>query len=215
MRAPEALARTFQCPNFVTLCRRYLYDQIYDDPELSSETAALEDCPTLDDGIYVYTSASATFYAPSETAGPGGMHRELIRCSDAWRQEYRRRDTVLIQMDTSIEGFRGMLVGRVAAFLRITHEGISYPCALINWFITQGEEPDDVTRMWIVEPEIRNGRTTFGIVPINSIVRGCHLIGVYEEDALPLNFHFSYTLDAFRSYYVNHYIDYHSYEIIP
>lgn len=199
----------------MALCRRYLYDQIYNDPELLSDDIPLDACPEITRHIHIYASTSSVFYAPSEISGPGGMHRELIRCSDAWCQEYRRRDTILIQMNTQVDGFRGMLVGRVVTFMRLFHEDVSYPCVLVNWFVKRGEEPDAVTGMWVVEPELENGCPTFGIVPLNSVVRACHLIGVYGEEFLPSNFHFSYSLDAFQAYYVNHYIDYHSYETIP
>ena len=87
------------------------------------------------------------------------------------------------------------------------------PCAVVNWFVRQ--RWGSVTRMWVVEPELDNdGNHTFGIVPLGSIIRSCHLIGVFGEDFLPTDFHFSNTLHSFHSYYLNHYIDYHTFEWI-
>lgn len=100
---PDTLAEKFGCPNFIELCRRFLYSQVYDDHHLPPEQVDIDDCPVLDYTIRVYNSASATFYAPSEVAGPGGMHRELIRCTDNWRQEHARHDTVFIQMNRDID----------------------------------------------------------------------------------------------------------------
>ncbi|KAH9918786.1 uncharacterized protein B0H18DRAFT_957786 [Fomitopsis serialis] len=37
---------------------------------------------------------------------------------------------------------------------------------------------------------------------------------VYGDVSMPIDFHFSYTLDAFESFYVNNYSDYHSHESI-
>lgn len=186
-----------------------------DDPELSSDDVSLEDCPDFDDEIPVFTSASSIFYAPSEVCGPGGMHCEIIRANDSWRQEYRRHDTVLIHMDPALPGFRGMYVGRVLTFFKLWHEGVDYSCALIYWFDTLDDEPDDVTGMWIVEPEYNDShRLVYAVIPLDSIVRSCHLIGVYGNQRLPIRFHFSQALDSFHSYYVNRYIDYHTYECI-
>lgn len=74
---------------------------------------------------------------------------------------------------------------------------------------------DPVTGFWVVEPEFYNGKHTFDIVPLDAIVRSCHLIGIFGEEFLPHDFHFSNTLSSFQSYYVNHYIDYHTYKWIP
>ena len=181
----------------------------------SSDDVNINDCPEISSRIPVYTSTSSTFYAPSEVSGPFGMHRELIRSIDSWQNSYQRRDTVLVQMDPRRPGFRGMMVGQVVSFLRLSHNREYYPCALLKWFVSRSEEPDPVTGMWIVEPELDNNIQTFGIVPLSSIVRACHLIPVYGEGFLPYDFHFSDSLACFQSFYVNHYIDYHSFETLP
>ncbi|KAJ3491298.1 hypothetical protein NLI96_g824 [Meripilus lineatus] len=66
----EELGERFGCPRLTELCRRFLWDQIYDDEELTSDDIDLEDCPQIDGPLHVYNSASATFYAPSEVSGP-------------------------------------------------------------------------------------------------------------------------------------------------
>ncbi|KIJ65729.1 hypothetical protein HYDPIDRAFT_167325 [Hydnomerulius pinastri MD-312] len=97
VRKPAVLAAELGQPQLLELVRRFLYDQLYPDDELAGADLPLEDCPVFRGRISVYHSASAVFYAPSELAGPGGMHREMIRSNPAWLQEYPRFDTVLVQ----------------------------------------------------------------------------------------------------------------------
>ena len=52
------------------------------------------------------------------------------------------------------------------------------------------------------------------VIPLNSIVHACHLIAVYGTTELPDFVHFADSLDAFNSYYVDWYIDYHAHETI-
>jgi hypothetical protein len=47
-----------------------------------------DDLPELDKLISVYTSAVATFYAPSNLSGIGGMHQECIRALSSQKGEY-------------------------------------------------------------------------------------------------------------------------------
>ncbi|KAJ3483016.1 hypothetical protein NLI96_g6599 [Meripilus lineatus] len=84
-RTSDDLAEELDCPELVSLCRRFLYDQVYDDPDINSDNVDLDDCPELEGRIAIYNSATSIFYAPSETSGPGGMHQEMIRCAKLWR----------------------------------------------------------------------------------------------------------------------------------
>jgi len=49
---------------------------------------------------------------------------------------------------------------------------------------------------------------------VDSILRGAHLILVYGVEKMPVDFHYSYSLDVFEAYYVNKYIDHHANEMI-
>ncbi|KAJ6615190.1 hypothetical protein B0H10DRAFT_1655282, partial [Mycena sp. CBHHK59/15] len=55
---------------------------------------------------------------------------------------------------------------------------------------------------WVVEPEAEWREPCLGIVKIDCIARTAHLIGVYGSMALPEDFHFSSSLDAFDRYFV-------------
>ena len=177
----------------------------------------MDDCPYLWEGtrISVYHAASAAFYAPSEHSNMGGMRREMIRSTPLWWNEYPRYDTVLVSIDEDALGMDGMQVARVHAFLSFKHEGCVHQCALVEWFEREDDRPDDVTGMWIVRREYgEDGDVVLDVIPIASIVRACHLIGVYGTTRLPDDFHFSDSLDAFRRYYLNWYVDYHAHEAI-
>ncbi|KAI0072076.1 hypothetical protein K474DRAFT_1686802 [Panus rudis PR-1116 ss-1] len=203
-------------PALPELCRRFLFDQLHaDDPDLNADEVPLAWCPQATASVSTHHMATAIFYAPSEACGIGGMHREMIRCVPNWCRAYPHYDTVLISLDVTQPGMRGMSVARVLSFLRISHEFQEFPCALVEWFTTRGDAPDPVTGMWIVEPEWRGNRRHVGIVHVEAIVRPCHLIGVYGTAQIPTDFHFSYSHDTFKAFYVNHYIDYHAHECIP
>ena len=80
----HALATELGRPDFVMLIREFLHEQLHPDSEaqsLISANSTLNTLPNFRDTekISVYKSASATFYAPSDLSGIGGMRRECIR----------------------------------------------------------------------------------------------------------------------------------------
>jgi hypothetical protein len=42
----------------------------------------------------------------------------------------------------------------VRLFFSLKHDGITYPCALVQWFKHVADSPDEITGMWVVEPEL-------------------------------------------------------------
>jgi hypothetical protein len=58
------------------------------------------------------------------------------------------------------------------------------------------------------------GSALLEVINVDVIVRGCHLIRVYGTSALPEDFHFSSSLDAFNTYFVNQYADHHMEEFL-
>ena len=211
------------------MLRRFLYAQ--ENPDLGdADDVPLEQCPYVWGGsrISIYHSASAAFFAPSDHAGPNGMQRKMIRATPSWWGQYPRYDTVLISTNQDALGMDGMEVARVRASLSFQHSDIEYRCAVVDWFDTE-EDCDPTTGMYVVTPAWEdpppedsdsdtssNGdsQRLTSIVPLQFIVRACHLIGVYGTTTLPDTFHYSEALDAFRRYYVNWYADYHAHETI-
>ncbi|KAI9442800.1 hypothetical protein F5148DRAFT_963657, partial [Russula earlei] len=142
----DVLAIFIKQPSFLMALRQFVYMQRhlnYDDfpsefPEFSSR-------------ISVFHSAVASFYAPSDLCGAGGMYHERIRANPQWKGN-PRFDTVFVAVDDGEENpfMHGMMVARVLLFFSFSDPMLQeeLPCALINWFIPAIEYPDPSTGMW-------------------------------------------------------------------
>ncbi|KAJ7753981.1 hypothetical protein B0H14DRAFT_3600887 [Mycena olivaceomarginata] len=139
------------------------------------------------------------------------MRRERIRSTPSWRKHGARPDCAFVVERQDAKGFRGMSGVRVRLLFSFTHDGVDYPCALVEWFKKVGRSPDTETGMWVVEPEMQVKSRLTSIVRLDIILRGAHLIPVYG--AHPVNFRYYYSLDAFKAFHVNKYIDHHANEI--
>lgn len=144
------------------------------------------------------------------------MHTEVIRANPDWRGKCSRFDTVLVQTNSEEPGIKGTRVARVLAFLSVHHprKDERIPCAVVEWFNLQGGRPSSITGMWVVKPAAVGGRKVWGIVHLDSIIRSVHLLPVFRGITIPIDFHFSNSLDAFTSFYINKYADYHTHECI-
>ncbi|KIM63073.1 hypothetical protein SCLCIDRAFT_118222 [Scleroderma citrinum Foug A] len=144
------------------------------------------------------------------------MCHEIICATPSWQGGPPHYDCIYVAnggMDT--EGFHSLMVERVHLFFSCVHAGEDYLCALVDWFIPVDDEPDEVMGMWIVALEVdNNGHHVQSVVSLDSMVWGAHLIGVYGSEFIPVNLHFSESLDVFQSYYVNKYIDHHANTLI-
>ena len=162
--------------------------------------------------VSVFHSAVATFFAPSDISGTRGMRRERIRSTPSWRGGPPRRDCAFIVEDEEKDGMSGMAVVRILLFFSVAYNGVEYPCALVEWFKRLG--PDPVTGMWVVCPDRTRGRRDRTVIHLDSFLRAAHLIPVYGNQKIPREFVHSFSLDTFEAYYVNKYIDHHSYDIV-
>ncbi|KAI9438055.1 hypothetical protein H4582DRAFT_2111606 [Lactarius indigo] len=170
-----------------------------------------DEIPPLNCKVSVFHSAVATFYSPSDPCGTWGMRRERIRSTPSWRGREPRRDCAFIVEDDAKPGMLGMTVVRIQLFFSIAYEGVYYPCALVEWFTKVGN--DRVTGLWVVRPDITRGKRDRTVVHLDSLLRAAHLIPVYGNREIPKDFHYTYSLDSFKAYYVNKYIDHHANEI--
>ncbi|KAF8817625.1 hypothetical protein BYT27DRAFT_7221428 [Phlegmacium glaucopus] len=208
----EDLAVHIQQPRLTELTRRFLFEQLH--PNTSADGVELEDCPKITSKISVFHSAVATFFAPSDKCGLRGMCRERIRSCPLWWKKAPRRDCALVVENEERPGMKGMNIVRVQLFFSFHHNEKTYPCALVEWFSTVGWSRDSTTDMWKVRPDIqRNGRL-LSVIHLDAFLRGVHLLPVFGSEFLPINFHYTQSLDAFQAYYVNHFADHHSHEII-
>jgi hypothetical protein len=90
----------------------------------------------------------------------------------------------------------------------------TYEAALVDWYLRVTEQPDVLTGMWIVVPEQdHRGQHIRTVVSLDTILRPAHLIPVYGDDMVSIDFHFANFLDGFQAYYVDKYIDHHSHTI--
>ena len=163
-----------------------------------------------------FHSAVARYYAPSDLCGVGGMHRERICANASWSTGHRF-DTVFVALeDAGARPMCGMLVARVFLFFSFSDcYETDIPCVLVTWFINTANEPDPDTGMWVVEPELDpDGQCSVQVLPLDSILRGAHLLPRYGTGYLPEDFEHIYALDSFRDYYVNHFVDHHSHELL-
>lgn len=202
-------------PELHTLISRFLHEETYPDVPLDVHVP-LDEYPYVSARTRVsrYLSCSATFYAPSELSGPYGMHREIIRCNPSWFGKFARFDTILVHVDPHALGVRSMRVARVRAFISFTYDDVLYSCALVEWFTFDDIVPDPITGMWVISPTVVDNVRATGIVNVTSIIRACHLMPVFGATYIPVDFTFSDTLDAFNTYYLNSYVDYHSHETL-
>ena len=211
------LAAELDQPDFTMLIRQFLQGQLHPDLDRESLISAnsLPDIlPNFRERISVYNSASAMFYAPSDLSGVGGMRREHIRAVPSWRKGPPRHDCIFVCTDEAAEGMQALEVARVRLFFSFTYSGVFYPCALVHWFSRVGDNPDEDTGLWMVEPD-RNadGSPHAAVIHLDAVLRAAHLIGVYGSDMIPKELSFMDSLDAFLSFYVNKFIDTHAFHI--
>ncbi|KAI0290007.1 hypothetical protein B0F90DRAFT_1812424 [Multifurca ochricompacta] len=103
----------------------------------------------------------------------------------SWQGKGPRHDCAFIVEDEAKPGMQGLNIVHVQLMFSFKYNNIEYPCSLVDWF----------TRVSI-------DNTT------------AHLIPVYDSNPLPLHrLTDSYSLDTFKLFYVNKYIDHHAHEI--
>ncbi|KAJ3502936.1 hypothetical protein NMY22_g18422 [Coprinellus aureogranulatus] len=219
-------------PRLLEMTRRFLHDQQQSlnqrspapSPNITADhlkhaaaAVDLDDCPHISVRPFVFHSAVAMFYAPSDESGIRGMKRERLRSTPLWRNQGERHDCALVVVNRSLPGMKGLAVARIALLFSFKHGAHTVPCALVDWFKTYGGHPDPVTGLWRVIPEFRQHQHVCSVIHLDSLLRGVHLLPAFNVDSspLPYNFHNIYdTLSSFASYYVNKYADHHSHEIV-
>ncbi|KAH7923128.1 hypothetical protein BV22DRAFT_1016022 [Leucogyrophana mollusca] len=213
-RTVATLAEEINVPHLRRLIRWFLFSQLQPDDPRNPEDVPAAACPRYEGRVQVFNSAAATFYAPSDPSGIGGMRREQIRACPMWRGLYPRNDCVFISTSPDAEGMRALEVARILCFFSFKHDHETYPCAVIHWFDKVGDTADEDTGMWITRPGIReDGSRNIAIIHIDTIYRAAHLIPIYGPEFVPDNIKFYQSYDAFRTFYINKYADHHAFEI--
>jgi hypothetical protein len=195
-------------PHLRQLLEQFIYEQQNQNVVIGENIPPVE---PLTGKVYLYPSAVATYYAPSDLSGIGGMHREIIRASSSWHGGHPRYDCVVVEHDAAQEGFKGLYVARIFCFLSVKHHETVLPCALVQWFSQVDTKPCQDTGMWIVKPDSNHPTS---VIHLDCILRGVHLIGVVGNDFLPTWFTCHDSLEAFQSFFVNKFSDNHAHEIL-
>ncbi|KAI5985845.1 hypothetical protein EDD15DRAFT_2200385 [Pisolithus albus] len=95
----QALADHIDQPDLPLLVSRFLQFQFQDDADPNT----IPSYPNISESLVsVFHSAVATFYAPSDLSGLGGMHSERIRSMPCWRKGPARYPCALIQWFTTV-----------------------------------------------------------------------------------------------------------------
>ena len=197
------------------LFRRYLYDLKY--PHHAGAHVAVSACPQYEGNITTKASASISFFTPSDSTGISGHRKEQIRATVSF-QGFPRYDTVLVRTAVRANvqpGLHGLLVAHLVLLFNFPFESKDCPTAVVRWFTFDGESLDEDSGMCIIKPQNHpDGKPSFGLIPVEAIVRACHLIPVYGKVAVPPRVKFHNSLHLFKSYYLNKFIDHHSFEIL-
>ena len=106
------------------------------------------------------------------------------------------------------------LVARALLFFSFTIDGELHQCALVHWFSVSGDRPDEDNGMWVVTPDYSGSARDLAVIHIDSIFRAVHLLPIFDATPLPRTLDYTATLDSFHGFYINTYIDYHTYEAL-
>lgn len=90
----------------------------------------------------------------------------------------------------------------IKLFFTFNFQGSNFPCRLVEWFSWSFDFPDPATGMWVVSPDVdKDGLQDTTVIHIDSIFHLAHLIPIYRDSTMPSDFHFSYSLDAFNTFF--------------
>ena len=100
---PDTLSKDIGEPNFHYHLQRFIQDQL----KSESDTSPFFYIPNK---IYMYSSVVATFHAPSDLCGSGGMCHECIHAATSWRWGKPQYNCVFINSDELEPGMRGLSI---------------------------------------------------------------------------------------------------------
>ncbi|KAG1801992.1 uncharacterized protein BJ212DRAFT_1450008 [Suillus subaureus] len=101
--------------------------------------------PRHEGKLQVFNSAAATFFAPSDLSGTGGIN------------EHPCNNCVFINTDSDTQGMRGLEVARIICFFSFNHNWEVYPCTLIQCFHEDGSQHPAVIHIKTVSDYIPHG----------------------------------------------------------
>ncbi|KAF8808348.1 hypothetical protein BYT27DRAFT_7222939 [Phlegmacium glaucopus] len=179
--------KNLELTSFPIMVWKFLYNQLYPDSTIPLEDVLEDSYPQITGKIFVFNSAIATFYAPSDISG----------ATSSWRRGAPRYDCVLINSHPNIDGAGGFEIACIFLFFSFKRNCVVYHCALVQWFSFVGVEPNEETGLWKVEPDLRDsGEPHFAIIHIDTTT----------------TMHSS--SDTYNIFYVNKFADHHAFEVL-
>ncbi|KAJ7193475.1 hypothetical protein GGX14DRAFT_537556 [Mycena pura] len=123
-------------------------------------------------------------------------------------------DTVIVRVHSRLEGngpTDGLSVARVRVIFKIPSDfgGYPDPVAYVDWFKPL-QPPVEALRMHQVSLSSHGHRQRSSIIPINEIVRSCHLIPVFGKKANP-GWTSDTVLDVCPKFFLNPYLRHHDF----
>ncbi|KAG1837094.1 hypothetical protein F4604DRAFT_1597751, partial [Suillus subluteus] len=121
-------------PRLLFMIQEFIHDQHYSEdpnpPEFDPATAQV-----FLGKLTLFNSAAASFHAPSDLSGMGGMRREHIRATPSWHTGEPRHDCIFINMGVDFNSpMNGLAVARVLCFFSFNYRASYYPCAIVHWY---------------------------------------------------------------------------------
>ncbi|KAG1733294.1 hypothetical protein EDB19DRAFT_1585570, partial [Suillus lakei] len=101
--------------------------------------------------VALFNSAAASFHAPSDLSGTGGMCREHIQATPSWHAGEPRHEYIFINMGANFDSpMCGLTVVWVLCFFSFNYRTSYYPCAIVHWYsyVLEGRNPN--TGMYVV-----------------------------------------------------------------
>ena len=121
---------------------------------------------------------------------------------------------MFVKTGSELDAMHGMTIGHSLLFFSFTFRDEYLPCVLIQWLVP-GNMPDEITGMWVVQPEFAgNGCYTLSVIHLDCVARATHLLPIYGTSFIPEDLQFYDSLDIFRSYFVNNVIDHHTHKFL-
>jgi hypothetical protein len=207
----SALSQELSIPELPQLVNNFLCEQqdgdsIHDSPNHT--------CPRFSGRVNIVNRAIATFHAPSDPSNTEGMQQEVIRATSSWFKGMPQYDCIFVNTSNEVNSMRGMEVARAICFFSFVYLGITYPCALVHWFSHISEERDEDSGMWMVSPDFdRNENPNLAVIHIDCIFRAAHLVPIFGDSFVPDNITNYNSLDSFKGFYVNCFVDHHAFHI--
>ncbi|KAI9444386.1 hypothetical protein BJY52DRAFT_1206719 [Lactarius psammicola] len=159
---------------------------------------SLSELPQFHSRVRVHHSAVATFFAPSDLCGTGGMLQERIRSMPSW-YDHPCHDTVYVVLDDTLPSMEGMV---------ITHyKRVNYACAFVNWLVCDDDKPNSDTGMWTVSLEEHHRKPVSQVIDVRTIARTAHLLPIFGSDPVPPDI-------QFKSFFVNAFVDHHAHAFL-